>query len=57
MALDLILNNSDEFENLISSQDKRVSEALVGVILKNLKSKKRHLHVLSVNDLRRRKYL
>ena len=42
MALDFILNNSDEFENLISSQDKRVSEALVGVILKNLKSKKRH---------------
>jgi hypothetical protein len=51
MALDLILNNSDEFENLISSQDKRVSEALVGVILKNLKSKKRHLHVLSVTIL------
>jgi hypothetical protein len=51
MALDLILNNNDEFENLISSQDKRVSEALVGVILKNLKSKKRHLHVLSVTIL------
>jgi hypothetical protein len=57
MALDLILNNSDEFENLISSQDKRVSEALVGVILKNLKSKKKTFVCFKCNDLRRRKYL
>ena len=45
MALDLILNNSDEFEDLISNQDERVSNAVVDVILKNLKGKKRHLHV------------
>lgn len=51
MALDLILNNSDEFEDLISNQDERVSNALVDVILKNLKGKKRHLHVLSVTIL------
>ena len=42
MALDLILNNSDEFENLIANQDKRVSKAVVDVILKNLKGKRRH---------------
>lgn len=51
MALDLILNNSDEFEDLISNQDERVSNAVVDVILKNLKGKKRHLHVLSVTIL------
>ena len=51
MALDLILNNSDEFEDLISNQDERVSNAVVEVILKNLKGKKRHLHVLSVTIL------
>jgi len=48
MALELTVNNSDEFEDLINRQDKDVSEALVETILKNLKGRKRHLHVLSV---------
>ena len=51
MALDLTLNSSDEFEDLIANQDKRVSKAVVEVILKNLKGKRRHLHVLSVTIL------
>ena len=51
MALDLTLNNSDEFEDLIANQDKRVTKAVVEVILKNLKGKRRHLHVLSVTIL------
>ncbi len=48
MALELTVNNNEEFEDLINSQDKEVSEALVETILKNLKGRKRHLHVLSV---------
>jgi cytidylate kinase len=48
MALELTVNNSDEFEDLINSQGREVSEALVETILKNLKGRKRHLHVLSV---------
>lgn len=48
MALELTVNNNEEFEDLINNQDKEVSEALVETILKNLKGRKRHLHVLSV---------
>lgn len=49
MALELTVNNNEEFEDLINSQDKEVSEALVETILKNLKGRKRHLHALSVS--------
>tara|TARA_R110000822_G_scaffold45541_8_gene121782 strand:+ start:1924 stop:2229 length:306 start_codon:yes stop_codon:yes gene_type:complete len=51
MSLNLTVNNSDEFEELIHSNDKEISQALVGVILKNIKGKKRHLPVLSVTVL------
>lgn len=51
MALELTVNNSNEFEDILNSQDKQVSEALVETILKNLKGKKRHIHVLSVTIL------
>jgi len=49
MALELTVNNNDEFEDLINNQDIEVSEALVETILKNLKGRKRHLHALSVS--------
>ena len=48
MALELTVNSSGEFEDMMNNQDKEVSEALVETILKNLKGRKRHLHVLSV---------
>ncbi len=48
MAREFEVKNADEFEELIQSQDFRVYEALVSTILKNLKSKKRHHHALSV---------
>jgi cytidylate kinase len=48
MALELTVNNNDEFEDLINNQDREVSGALVETILKNLKGRKRHLHVFSV---------
>jgi hypothetical protein len=48
MALELEVFDSDEFEGLIANRDLRISKALVEPILKNLKGRKRHLHVLSV---------
>ena len=48
MAREFEVQNAEEFEKLIHSQDFRVYEALVSTILKNLKSKKRHHHALSV---------
>jgi len=48
MALELTINNSDEFEDLINNQDLSISKELVSTILKNLKGRKRHLPVLNV---------
>jgi len=48
MAREFQVQNSDEFEQMIQNEDFRISEALVSTILKNLKSKKRHHHALSV---------
>tara|TARA_R110000772_G_scaffold219714_1_gene330251 strand:- start:184 stop:489 length:306 start_codon:yes stop_codon:yes gene_type:complete len=48
MALELTVNNSDEFEDLINSHDLDISKELINTILKNLKGRKRHLPVLNV---------
>lgn len=49
MALEITVNNSEEFEELILNQDLDTSKALVETVLKNLKGKKRHVHALSVS--------
>ena len=51
MALEITVNNSEEFEELIMNQDLDTSKALVETVLKNLTGKKRHIHALSVNVL------
>jgi UDP-N-acetylglucosamine transferase subunit ALG13 len=48
MATEISVFDSDEFEELIANRDIRISKALIGTILKNLKGRKRHLHALSV---------
>jgi hypothetical protein len=48
MATEFEVQNAEEFEKLIQSKDFRVYEALVSTVLKNLKSKKRHHHALSI---------
>ena len=48
MATEFEVQNAEEFEKLIQSKDFRVYEALVSTVLKNLTSKKRHHHALSV---------
>lgn len=48
MATEISVFDSDEFEDLVSQRDLRISQALVETILKNIKGRKRHLHALSV---------
>jgi cytidylate kinase len=48
MAEEFEVDNSEEFERMISNGDIRINRALVRTVLKNLKSKKRHHHALSV---------
>ena len=48
MATTFEVKNADEFEDMITSRDFRISQALVNTILKNLKGTKRHHHALSV---------
>ena len=48
MATEISVFNSDEFEELVSQHDLRISKALVETILLNLKGRKKHLHALTV---------
>ena len=48
MAIEISVFDTDEFEELVSQRDLRISKALVETILTNLKGRKRHLHALSV---------
>ena len=51
MALELTVNNVDEFQEMVDSKDFKLSESIVNSILSNLTSKKNHIHILSVNVL------
>ena len=48
MALEITIQNSDEFQEMVEGKDFRISEAVVNGILINLSTKKRHIHVLSI---------
>jgi hypothetical protein len=49
MGLEITVNNSEEFQELVDRRDSRISKAIVDGILKNIKTSKKHIHVLSVN--------
>lgn len=51
MALELTVNNVDEFQEMVDSKDFKISESIVNSILNNLNSKKNHIHILSVSIL------
>ena len=51
MAIEITLNNSDEFQDMIDKKDFAIAKAVVETILANLNTRKKHLHVLSVNCL------
>jgi hypothetical protein len=48
MVTEISVFDSEEFEELVTQRDLRISKALVETILKKLKGRKRHLHALSV---------
>ena len=48
MVEEFEVENPEEFEMMIQNGDLRIRKALVKTVLKNLKSKKRHHHALSV---------
>jgi len=48
MVTEISVFDSDEFEELITNRDLRISKALVETILKNINGRKRHVHALSV---------
>ena len=51
MAVEIIVQNNDEFQEMVNNKDFRISEAIVSGILSNIKSKKKNVHVLSVTCL------
>ena len=51
MVAEITVNNSDEFQELVDQKDFRISKAIVEGILDNVKSKKKHIHVLSITCL------
>jgi len=49
MAIEITLNNSDEFQDMIDRKDFTIAKAVVETILANLNTRKKYLHILSVN--------
>ena len=51
MALEMNVNNIEEFQQIVDSKDFRISESIVKSILNNLNTKKKHVHIISINVL------
>jgi protein-arginine kinase activator protein McsA len=51
MAIEFIVNNNQEFQDMIEGKDFRISKAIVDSILSNLDSKKKNIHIFSVTSL------
>ena len=49
MATEITLKNSDEFQEMIDRKDFVIAKAIVEAILNNITSRKKHVHVLSIN--------
>lgn len=49
MATEITLNNSDEFQEMIDRKDFIIAKAIVEAILNNITTRKKHVHVLSIN--------
>jgi hypothetical protein len=50
-AIEIIVNNTEEFQELVDNRDFRISQAIVKGILDNIITKKKYIHVLSVTCL------
>jgi len=51
MALELNVNNIEEFQTMIDNKDFRISESIIKTILNNVNTKKKHVHIISINVL------
>jgi hypothetical protein len=49
MAEEIVVNSSDEFQEMVDNKDFRIANAIVNSILSNLTTKKKNVHILSVN--------
>jgi protein-arginine kinase activator protein McsA len=49
MATEITLNNSDEFQDMIDRKDFVIAKAIVEAILNNITTRKKHVHILSIN--------
>ena len=49
MSYTLNVKSIEEFQILLKNRDVRISQAIVNGVLKHLKTKKKHIHVLEVN--------
>lgn len=50
-AIEITVNNTEEFQELVDNKDFRIAQAVVEGILSNVNSKKKHVHVLSITCL------
>ncbi len=51
MALSITVNTQEDFESLMQDNNFDISSAIVKSILKNLKGRKKHVHILEINVL------
>ncbi len=51
MVVEITVNNTEEFQELVDNKDFRIAKAVVDGILNNINSKKKHIHVLSITCL------
>jgi protein-arginine kinase activator protein McsA len=51
MALEMNVNNIEEFQIMIDNKDFRISESITKTILDNVNTKKKHIHIISINVL------
>jgi hypothetical protein len=51
MVAEITVSNTEEFQELVDNKDFRIAKAIVEGILDNVKSKKKYIHVLSINCL------
>lgn len=49
MALELTVNDIEEFQQMVDSKDFRISESVVNTILDNLNTRKKHVHIITIN--------
>ena len=49
-AIEITVNSTEEFQELVDNKDFRISQAVVEGILSNVNSKKKYVHVLSITE-------